>query len=372
MFRVNGNGRVSVPAPGLVFDDNSFYRLTIVAENEDDSCQRSRFRLDVRVGRNQITFANLQPASIAETASDGDSVTMVTATGGAGQIRYSILTSNVPFSIDSGTGLVSVDGMLNFEDEDRYEVLVEAESVGTIVSGSITQVINVIDVNEQPEWITTCAQNGRCTASITENLPSRNIGNRLGVSDLDLPSLPNGMITYSITPTDLRTVFSVDNNGNVRTNGVLDRETRGMYTFTVTAADGGNPSLSVTTAFQVTVLDENDNAPVFVEGLEEISIPENEPVNTVITQYITTDEDTEPNSQVTYSMSPGSDQVPFQLNSDNGALSIIRTIDYEDPNSRRFQIDISANNPPHTTTRRVRISITDLNDNAPVFDYSSQ
>ena len=370
VFSVNGNGRISVPSQGLIFDDSSFYSLSIVAENVEDSCQRSRFRLNVRVGMNQITFSALAPVSVPETASVDDEVTTIAATGGAGQIQYSILSSNVPFRIEAATGRLLVDGVLNFEDVMQYSITVEAESVGTIVSGTATQVVNIVDVNEHPEWSTPCAQAGVCTAQILENLPSQAIGSRLDVVDLDLPSLPNGMITYTITPNDARDLFSVENDGTVRTEVELDRETRDVHTFTVTAADGGTPPLSITTTFQVTVLDENDEAPTFVQGPVQISIPENEPVDTVIAQYIATDADTEPNAQITYSLSPSSGS-PFELNSDNGALSITQIIDYEDPNSRMFLVTITANNNPLSTSIETQIDITDVNDNTPIFQSNS-
>ena len=188
------NGRISVPPEGLAFDASSFYSLSIVAENMDDSCQRSRFRLNVRVGRNEIVFSNLAAVSVLETASVGDEVTTIIATGGAGQIEYSLLSSNVPFRIEATTGRILVDGGLNFEDEMQYSIVVQAESVGTIVSGNATQVVNIDDVNEQPEWSTQCARNDICTASITENLPPRALGSRLEVVDPDLPSVPNGVI----------------------------------------------------------------------------------------------------------------------------------------------------------------------------------
>ena len=370
VFSVNGNGQVLVPAEGLTSVTNSLYSLSIVAEKVDDSCQRSRFKLNVRVGRNEITFPNLIRVSVVETASVGEEVTTVVATGGTGQIEYSLLSNNIPFRIESTTGRILVHSPLNFEDEMQYSVVVEAVSVGTTVRESATQIVAIDDFNEQPVWSAQCARTGTCTASILENLPSQAIGSRLVVVDPDLPTFPNGIITYTITPTDAWELFSIESDGTVRTRGPLDREARETHTLTVIAADGGTPSLSVTTTFRVTVLDENDAAPTFVQGPTEISIPENEPVDTVIAQYIATDSDTEPNAQITYSLSP-STGLPFQLNSDNGALNITHNIDYEDASSRSFLVTVIANNHPLTTSIQTQIDITDVNDNAPMFQEAS-
>ena len=368
VFTINNMGQVSVPQNGLIFDDNSFYSLLIVAENVDDSCQRSRFKLNIHVGRNEIIFPALPPVPILETAGLGTEVTTIDATGGAGQIEYTILNS-VPFTIGLTTGKIEVDGVLDFETEMQYNVMVQAESVGTIVSGTVTQVVNVQDVNEQPVWVTACALSGDCMAAVAENQPSSDIGSRLEIVDADLPSVPNGQITYTIVSDDTSTQlpFAVNSSGSVRTTAHLNREERDMYSFTVRASDGGNPPLSVTTTFLVQVEDLNDEAPIFIQAPELVTIPENEPVDTVIAQYITTDGDTPVNAEVSYSLSPTSG-LPFQLNSSDGVLTIREKIDYENPSTRQFFITVTANNPPLSSTAMTQIDITDVNDNTPVFD----
>ena len=366
IFSINNNGEVIVGQSGLSFGSNSLYQLLIVAENRDKSCQRSRFKLDIRVGMDQITFPTPLPVAILETASIGEEVTTIVATGGAGQIKYSIVNDSVPFKIGSATGTITVNGSLNFEDEMEYIVIVNADSVDARVSGSATQVIYISDVNEQPVWVTPCAQAGSCEAEILENQAPRDVGDRLDVVDDDLSSLPNGQINYQLRPLDADLPFSIDNDGQVRTTQVLDREAREVYSFTVVAKDSGTPSLSVTTTFRVRVKDVNDKEPTFIQGPTELTIPENEPVENVIAQYIATDGDTAPNAQITYSLSPTT--TPFILNSENGALSIRKKIDFEDPMSRMFQITVTANNPPLSNTITTQITIEDVNDNAPIFE----
>ena len=370
VFRINENGRVRVPSQGLVFDDGSFYNLLIVAENVVDSCQRSRFKLGVRVGRNEIIFPTLAPVSVSETATVGTEVTTIVATGGAGQIEYSLIGPSSPFTIEPTTGKIVVNEMLNFEDEMQYSVIVQAEGVGTIVSGSATQIINIDDVNEQPQWVIECSLTDECMAVLQENLSPRDIGIRLEATDADLPSVPNGQLIYRIVSNDPQFPFSINDNGQIQTTQLLDRENREMHTFTVIAADGGNPSLSVSTTFRVMVTDVNDEPPVFIQGPETISLPENEPTDTVIAQYITTDRDTPPNARVTYTLAPSSN-LPFELNSDDGVLTNSEKIDYENPDTRVFTIVVTADNPPLSSMTTTLIQIMDVNDNEPVFDQNS-
>ena len=347
-----------------------------MAENVEDSCQRSRFRLDVRVGSNAIIFPALPPVSILETAVIGEEVTTVIAKGGGGQIEYSIVSRNdVPFVIEPETGMITVSTVLNFEDVMQYSIIIKAESIGTIVSGTATVVVNIADVNEQPEWVVECAREDQlCMVDVQENQTSTGIGERLEVMDDDLPSLPNGQIDYRIVSTEAYLPFSVSSNGQVNATEPHDREIREIYTFTVIAADGGTPSLSVSTTFYVTVVDINDEYPVFTQGPPQIIIPENEPIDNVIAQYITTDQDTPANAEVIYTLSsPNSDLdvLPFELDPDNGALSIREEIDYEDQASRQFDIVITANNLPLESSTKTQIDITDVNDNEPVFDQET-
>ena len=343
-----------------------------MAENVERSCQRSRFRLYIRVGRNEIDFPNLPPVSISERASVGTEVTTIQASGGAGMIRYSLVNNNVPFVIGLMTGSIVVDGNLNYETVMSYDVIVRAESVGTIVSGTATQTVHITDINEQPVWVTQCALDNNCEYSVAENSGAQNVGPLLEVMDLDLSTVPNGQIDYRINTLNSQLPFSVGNNGQVRTSRSLDREAREMYVFSVVASDRGTPSLSVQTMFRVRVTDVNDEAPFFIQGRTAFAIAENEPQGNTVAQYIARDNDTMPNAQITYALSPNVG-IPFSLNEDNGALSVSGPIDYEDPNSREFSINITANNPPHSTTVRTLITVTDVNDNTPTFvgDYTS-
>lgn len=52
-------------------------------------------------------------------------------------------------------------------------------------------------------------------------------------------------------------------SGVVKTNIVLDREIRDSYLLTVIATDNGEPQLTGTCTLRISVLDINDNQPVF-------------------------------------------------------------------------------------------------------------
>lgn len=71
-----------------------------------------------------------------------------------------------------------------------------------------------------------------------------------------------GKIKYQIDSDDLKSKFTIDEDGNIRTTGVIfDHEVHSSYVIPVRATDGGGRfDLS---RVLVTVKDENDNSPVF-------------------------------------------------------------------------------------------------------------
>ncbi|XP_022625783.1 protocadherin beta-16-like, partial [Seriola dumerili] len=83
----------------------------------------------------------------------------------------------------------------------------------------------------------------------------------------------------------------------------LDREKEEEIFLVLTAVDGGEPNLSGTAQIHVTVLDANDNAPVFTKTVYKATITENAPKGTVITRVTASDADKGSNSKITYSIS---------------------------------------------------------------------
>ena len=356
-----------MPSNGLNRSDGVFYSLTVEVENAYETCQKSRFILDITVAPNVIEFVNPSIASVPENSEIGTAVTTIDVEEGTGNILYSIASSNVPFSIDPTEGVISVLNTLDFETTSVYNVTVEAENVGTVVTGETTVTISIEDVNEQPVWVTECALDNSCQYTVPENQPPNTVGLALAVTDLDLASVLNGQITYRITGGN-QIPFAVGTDGQVSTTEFLDQETRNSYSFTVEASDGGNPSLYIETMFQVMVGDLNDNPPVFIQVPTNISLPENEPVGNVVAQFIAADEDTPPHAEITYSLSaPNGATLPFSLDGDDGALSISQLIDYEDLLSQEYTILVTANNSPHLTTVESVVTVTDINDNSPDF-----
>ncbi|XP_053734347.1 protocadherin gamma-A12-like isoform X49 [Synchiropus splendidus] len=152
----------------------------------------------------------------------------------------------------------------------------------------------------------------------------------------------------------------------------LDREKQNSIDLHLTAYDGGSPQRSGTVVIHVTVLDANDNAPVFSQDLYKASLPENSPLDTVVIRVSATDADEGVNGDVTYQFGHQSndDLHFFSVDSKTGEIKLSEAIDFEERSS--FEMRVQAKDGLGLTSyAKVIIEVTDVNDNAPVIDLKS-
>ncbi|KAM9376013.1 protocadherin beta-15-like [Pholidichthys leucotaenia] len=164
-------------------------------------------------------------------------------------------------------------------------------------------------------------------------------------------------------------------------NKELDREDKKDIVLLLTAFDGGSPRRSVdggtpqrsgTATIHVTVLDANDNAPVFDQAVYKANIPENSAVDTVVVTVTATDADEGVNGEVTYEFSRISEKAKkvFSLDSKSGEIKVIGALDFE--SNSRYELRIEAKDGYGLSSDcKIIIDITDVNDNAPVIYLKS-
>ncbi|XP_067104234.1 protocadherin alpha-3-like [Osmerus mordax] len=155
----------------------------------------------------------------------------------------------------------------------------------------------------------------------------------------------------------------------------LDREKQSEHRLLLTAIDGGNPSRSGNLNVTITVLDSNDNHPVFSQELYSVTLLENVEVGTVVVKVNATDLDEGVNGEVEYSF--GSELEPkvydiFILDKVSGEIRIKGHVNFEDINV--YKLDVHATDkgqPPMSMNCRINIKIVDLNDNEPEIEVTS-
>ncbi|XP_072558061.1 protocadherin gamma-A12-like isoform X30 [Paramormyrops kingsleyae] len=152
----------------------------------------------------------------------------------------------------------------------------------------------------------------------------------------------------------------------------LDREQQQEITLLLTASDGGTPQRSGTAVIHVTVLDVNDNIPVFSQAVYKVSLPENSPLDFIVVTVSATDKDEGPNGEVTYDFGRVSDKVKrlFTINKKTGEIKTIGSVDFEEESHYELQI-LARDGSGLAANTKVIIEITDVNDNAPVIFLKS-
>ncbi|XP_065131400.1 protocadherin beta-15-like [Paramisgurnus dabryanus] len=160
--------------------------------------------------------------------------------------------------------------------------------------------------------------------------------------------------------------------GELVLNKELDREQQKEVTLILTAVDGGTPPKSGTVAIHVTVLDNNDNAPVFSQAVYKVSLPENSLVDTVVVTVSATDADEGQNGAVTYEFGHLSEthMNTFSLDPVSGEIKLTDLIDYEEESS--IELPIQAKDGQGLVSFSiVVVDVTDVNDNAPIIMIKS-
>ncbi|KAI7793005.1 putative protocadherin alpha-C2-like [Triplophysa rosa] len=154
----------------------------------------------------------------------------------------------------------------------------------------------------------------------------------------------------------------------------LDRERQSTIQLILTAVDGGKPSRSGTTNVIVTVLDANDNAPVFSKTVYKAQVFENVPIGTTVIKLNATDSDEGLNGEIVYSFKQGHKGIAdkFAINNATGEISVTGILDYEEVTA--FEIRVVAWDKGHSPLAsycKVLVEILDVNDNAPDITLSS-
>ncbi|XP_056152228.1 putative protocadherin beta-18 [Lampris incognitus] len=186
----------------------------------------------------------------------------------------------------------------------------------------------------------------------------------------------NDITVYTLQRND-HFVLNVDTNSHGQKScklvleKELDRENEQEITFILTALDGGSPQRSGTVVIHVTVLDANDNTPVFSQAVYKASLPENSPLDTVVVTVSAADADEGINGEVVYGFNHVSDTGNvFSINQNTGEVRVSGEIDYEEKST--YQMRISAKDGLGLASySSLIIDITDVNDNVPVLYLKS-
>ncbi|XP_074068882.1 protocadherin beta-6-like [Macrotis lagotis] len=316
---------------------------------------------------------------IPENSSIGALVVTVSArdldAGINGQVTYALFQASdeisQTFGVDSISGEIRLKKQVDFEAIQKYEVDIEATDVGAL-SGKCTVWVQVMDLNDNfPELTMLSLIN-----SIPENIPESVVA-VFSIRDRD--SGENGRMICSIQedlPFSLKP--HLENFYSIITEGALDRETKAEYNITITVMDLGFPRLKTEHNITVSISDINDNPPIFFQTVYTFYLRENNSPAFHIGSISARDSDSGINAKVTYTLQPlETGDLPLfsyiSINSDNGHLYALRSLDYEAIQTFQFTVWATDGGSPTLSSQAlVQIVLQDENDNSPFILYPLQ
>ncbi|KAM3867183.1 protocadherin gamma-A11-like [Diretmus argenteus] len=207
---------------------------------------------------------------------------------------------------------------------------------------------------------------------------SANVGARFVLDNAEDPDVGvNGLQNYVLTSNDnfvLKQHLNPDGSkyAEMVLQKPLDREEYPRLSLKLIAVDGGTPQRSGTVNIEITVLDANDNAPVFNQSVYKATVVENAAKGTNIITVNATDADSGSYGYITYSLSNLKNNVADLLSIDqySGVLSVSGPMDFE--RDKKYELRIDAKDQGGLTdSSKVVIEVVDVNDNAPVINVMS-
>uniref|UniRef100_A0A8C9XDB8 Protocadherin 1 gamma b 9 n=1 Tax=Sander lucioperca TaxID=283035 RepID=A0A8C9XDB8_SANLU len=319
-------------------------------------------------------------ASVKENVAKGTLVVSLSATdadeGMNGRVTYHFnrMSSNVAglFHLDENSGNLTVNGMIDYEENKIYEIGVQAKDQGG-QSTSTNVIIEVTDVNDNAPVITLTS----FSSAVAEDSPSGTTVAIINVKDLD--SGKNGKVECSVNGSIPFAIHSsLKNYYTLVTNGVLDRERNPEYNITFTAMDEGSPPLSTDKTITLRVSDVNDNAPVFEQNYYEANIMENNSPGLSVFSVKAHDSDSGQNARVSYllidtQLNGNPISTYISVNAESGVIQAVRSFDYEQIKTLNiFVKGQDGGSPPLSSNATVKLNIQDQNDNPPQVLYPVQ
>ena len=272
-------------------------------------------------------------------------------------IQFSLLNSTSIFTINSTTGAISLSDSLDFEQTREHVLNIQAsDSTPPIMTSRGTLFINVTNVNEPPQF-----NPDVYTMEVEEN---SFISLTFTASDPE-----NDILFYAFNePTSL---FNINpSTGVVSSLDVLDHEDQQQINLTVQVTDSDG-NFDIANAF-ITVLDVNDNAPMFDRTLYSVAVSENAPVNYLVITVTATDADSSSNGLITYDIAESNGVNVFEIDQNSGSIVLLSSLDFESTSMYNLTvIAVDMGTRAQTGSAVVQVNISNVNDEPPVLTINT-
>ena len=369
-----GNLTVGV---GLDYESQQIYQLKVQCSDNGEQQLSSTATVIIQV----ISVDEYDPVihlehsglyHVLEDSSVGTVAVTVSATdldsGPAGELVYSINRSSSDislhcpaelFEIDPTSGSLYLLSTLDRESESAYHCPLVVSSRQS--NGRQTSDVLRLSVQNVNDVAPVCDRN-LIVVEIFEDVAVDTSVCSFTCQDDDSP-----VLTYSIaSPSTPFSVIPSSPHVVIQLSVQLDYEARTQYKFEVVISDVGLPPLSTTVMVHVNVRNVNEHTPVFLTTNDSISIPEDTRVGTALYTFSASDDD-DGDIDLHYTIVEGSDLVV--VDGVTGVLYLATSLDHETIDYFYVTVQVGDADPvnPLTSIAYLNMSISDINDNGPVF-----
>ncbi|XP_041697613.1 protocadherin-19 isoform X6 [Coregonus clupeaformis] len=363
-------------------ETQSHYSYEISAEDGGDPPKIGAVQLNIKVidsnDNNPVFDQPVYTVNVMENSPINTLVIDLNATdpdeGTNGEVVYSFNSyvtdkTREVFKIDPRTGIITVNGPLDYETTHIYEIDVQAKDLGpNSIPAHCKVTVNVMDANDNPPVISLLSVNTELI-EVSENALRGYVIALVRVSDKDAGA--NGKVQCRLQGNVPFRLQEYESFSTILVDGRLDREQRDTYNLTIQAEDSGTPPLRATKSFVVKVTDENDNPPHFLKPHYQEMVLENNLPGSCLLAVSAVDPDLGMNGTVSYTIVPSEikhmDVNTYVSINPSGRIYSMRSFDHE--YTRTFDFKVLARdqgNPSLSSNATVRIVVLDVNDNTPV------
>nr|XP_057930666.1 protocadherin-19 isoform X4 [Doryrhamphus excisus] len=363
-------------------ETQSHYSYEISAEDGGDPPKIGAVQLNIKVidsnDNNPVFDEPVYTVNVMENSPINTLVIDLNATdpdeGTNGEVMYSFNSyvtekTRDAFKIDPRTGIITVNGVLDYETTQIYEIDVQAKDLGpNSIPAHCKVTVNVMDTNDNPPIISLLSLNTEMV-EVSENAQRGYVIALVRVSDKDAGA--NGKVQCRLQGNVPFRLQEYESFSTILVDGRLDREQKDTYNLTIQAEDSGIPPLRATKSLVVKVTDENDNPPHFLKPHYQEMVMENNLPGSCLLAVSAEDPDLGMNGTVSYSIVPGEikhmDVNTYVSINPSGRIYSMRSFDHEYTRTFDFKVLARDNgNPSLSSNATVRIVVLDVNDNTPV------
>lgn len=359
-FTINqNNGMVFLNSDGLNFEMSTQYAVSISVTDMEFTTMRDINIVVLNINDERPQFIRQPPIYNGnveeENQNSGQTVAtieVVDADNPPESLLFQIESGNERghFTIGPISGQLTTTTSLDKEDVANYTLIVSITDGTFFAERNAVIYVMVLDINDNPPTFVGLPYNFRVSEEYPENTVVRGASENDVVRAIDLDSAMNGVITYAIlgsNPTIAESWFSInEDSGEITTNIVFDRESTDLGDGVIQLSVGArNPTSGMghtddIAIVSITVLDINDQRPIFETPEVEIGLSENHETGSPFLTVHAIDSDQAPNNETEYTIL---NTIPgilerFFIHPMTGELNLLQSLDHETEDRIVFQV----------------------------------